>query len=54
MRFIGGLLIAGVGIAIIVYAASLSKTLGRREWAERHLGGTMQGYIIIGFVVIIL
>ena len=28
--------------------------LGRRERAERHLGGTMQGYILIGFVVIVL
>lgn|GEM_PF-4641720 len=42
MRIIGGLLLAGIGIAIIVGAASLAKMLGRREWAERHLGGTMQ------------
>ena len=42
MRIIGGLLIAGLGIAIIFYAASLAKMFGRRERAERHLGGTMQ------------
>lgn len=42
MRFIGGLLIAVLGVAIIVSAASLAKMFGRRERAERHLGGTMQ------------
>lgn len=37
MRIIGGLLVAGVGIALIMYAGSLAKMLGRREWAEKHL-----------------
>ncbi len=54
MRIIGGLVLAGIGIAIIVFSASLTKTLGRRERAERHLWGTMQGYLVIGFVVIII
>lgn len=47
MRIIGGLLIVGLGIAIIAFAANLAKTFGRRDWAERYLGGTMGGFVLV-------
>lgn len=54
MRIIGGLFIAALGVVVIFYASSLAKMFGRRVWAENHLWGTMQWYVIIGFVIIIM
>ncbi len=54
MRVIGGLLVAGIGVAMIFYSSSLTKMFGRRARAENNLWGTMQGIIILGFIIIVI
>ncbi len=36
------------------YSSSLSDAFGRRDRADRHIGGTTQWYVLIGFIIIII
>jgi len=57
MRYWIGLLILGIGIIGMFRPLWLSGTIGRSQWAERHLGtegGSRFFYRLIGMVLFVL
>lgn len=54
LDMIVGILLILWGIALIAFSAPLSDTVGRREWADRHLGWTTKWFVLIGFASIVL
>ncbi len=39
---------------VIAYSSQIAQSLGRRDWADKHLGGTLQWYILIGVGIIFI
>lgn len=39
---------------VIAYSSQIAHSLGRRDWADKHLWGTMQWYILIGVGIIFI
>lgn len=56
MKYIIGLILIGVGVAMIWKTDTLMKAFGRVAWAEQKLGsgGTWSFYKILGIIVIIV
>lgn len=52
-QIIVGLMVSGIGFALIFYAGTLIEMFGRIPWAESNLGGTRQAYILSGFLVMV-
>lgn len=54
MNVVLGIALLALGVAIIAYSGQISHAFWRWEWADRHLGGTTQWYVLIGVVVIVI
>jgi len=49
--FFLGVIIVGIGFAIVYYSSYFIEWFGTSEWMENHLGSTRVGYILFGFLV---
>ena len=49
--FFLGVIIVGIGFAIVYNSSYYIEWFGTSEWMENHLGSTRVGYILFGFLV---
>ncbi|AHB41783.1 hypothetical protein P148_SR1C00001G1002 [candidate division SR1 bacterium RAAC1_SR1_1] len=49
-----GLFVAGLGGVLMYFSQAVTDLFGRIEWFERHMSSTRNGYVIFGFLIIIV
>ncbi|MCX6825550.1 MAG: hypothetical protein NTY80_05040 [candidate division SR1 bacterium] len=53
-QIIIGLLVAGIGGAVIYFSGYIADMFGNIAWFDRNLGGTRSGFVLSGFIIMII